>query len=291
MAEYNKAEADFFLVALKEEARTILWKVHANVDPETVIKSVINDLQALAPREEGETRTDEEIWSAIREKLLEAAYATRPQCVRCGDCCTTGSPTLMHEDIELFRKDILKPSEIITIRKGEPVYSSIEERPGTAEREMLKVRETPGEKTCTFYRKQDQSCSIYESRPQQCRKQECWNPQLISAVDNNSKMDRSALLAAIPGLWEIIERHEEKCSHEEFARAMTRLAATKGQTVDSVLDLLQYDMHVREFVSERFGLAEDTMKFFFGRPLIDFLGLYGLKLEQREDGYFLTPAD
>ncbi len=53
MADYNKAEADFFIVALKEEARTVLWKVGSSTDPETLLKGVMEELQALARRDDG----------------------------------------------------------------------------------------------------------------------------------------------------------------------------------------------------------------------------------------------
>ncbi len=123
MTTFKDAEKDFFMVTLKEEARTAIWQVGSNVDPETLITSVLEDLEALAPLHDGEdTRNDEAIWNQIRERLIKAAYTTRPYCIRCGQCCSTGSPTLLAEDLDLFRKDVLKPAQVITIRKGEPVY-------------------------------------------------------------------------------------------------------------------------------------------------------------------------
>jgi hypothetical protein len=119
--EYNKAEVDFFLTALKEEARTMIYEVGASVEPKALVDSVLEDLQALAPRE-NDDRSEEEVWNQIRRLLLKAAYATRPHCIRCGTCCTKGSPTLLAEDMELFVKDILRPEHVTTIRLGEPAY-------------------------------------------------------------------------------------------------------------------------------------------------------------------------
>ncbi|MBI5249569.1 MAG: YkgJ family cysteine cluster protein [Desulfomonile tiedjei] len=291
-AEYNKAEADFFIVALKEEARSVLWKVGSNTDPETLVKGVMEDLQALARSNDGtDTRTDEEIWIQVRERLLKAAYETRPHCIRCGECCSNGSPTLLAEDIALFRNDTLKPADIVTIRCGEPVYSNREEKADTAQAEMIKIRENAGEKTCAFYQKWDKSCSIYESRPQQCHKQECWNPEASEEFVESARLDRKILLEAVPPLWELIKRHEERCSHDEFARSMARLSATKGQTVEEVLEMLRFDYHVREFIAENFGLAPESLEFFLGRPLSAFLGLYGLKLEEEDGSFILSPVE
>jgi hypothetical protein len=69
-----------------------------------------------------------------------------------------------------------------------------------------------------------------------------------------------------------------------------RLSATKGQTVDEILDILRFDHYVREWVCENLGLKADTLAFFFGRPLKETLFLYGLNLEEQEDGSFLLSA-
>jgi Fe-S-cluster containining protein len=288
--DYNKAEVDFFLTALKEEARTIIHDVGSGVEPQALVNSVLEDLQALAPRE-NDDRTEEEVWTQIRQKLLKAAYATRPHCIRCGTCCTKGSPTLLANDAALFVRNILKPEHVTTIRLGEPAYSNLTEKAEPATREMIKILEKPQTKTCVFYEDLAKCCSIYASRPAQCKAQECWDPENAEALEEREWLERKDLLEQTGSLWEIVKRHEDKCSHSEFSRAMSRLAATKGQTVDEVLGLLGYDHHVREFVTDKFQLDRKTMDFFFGRPLSEYLALYGLKLGQQPDGTFiLSPA-
>jgi hypothetical protein len=162
MNEYNKSEVGFFFTALKEEARTAIWQVRSNADPETLVNSVLDDLQALAPRA-NDDRTEEEIWLQIRERLVKAAYATRPRCVRCGTCCLKGSPVLVDADMDLFNKDILKPQHVVTIRKSEDTYSERSQRVEPSDHEFLKIKEAPGGKTCVFFSKLNNECSIYES--------------------------------------------------------------------------------------------------------------------------------
>lgn len=289
---YSRAEEDFFITALKEEARDILWKVGSNAEPKGLIDGILEELQALAPRDEAdEDRSDEEIWRQIRERLLKAAYATRPHCIRCGTCCTQGSPTLTKEDLSLFTKDILKPEHVLTIREGEPVYDSRTEQTKAAEQEMIKIREATDKRTCVFYEEGGKKCTIYESRPQQCRRQECWNPEASSEAED-IPLTREDLLKPAEELWNVIRRHEEQCSHDQLSRSMAKLGATSGLTIEQLLEILRFDQHVREFIAEKLNLRPETMDFFFGRPLREIIAVYGLKVEDQPDGSFLvTPIE
>ncbi|MFH0822452.1 MAG: YkgJ family cysteine cluster protein [Pseudomonadota bacterium] len=278
---------------LKEEALTAVRETGASIDPEDLLQRVLPDLEALAPREDGQEKVSgEEISTWVRQRLTAAAYATRPHCIRCGTCCRKASPVLAGEDMDLFVKGVLKPSQVITIRIGEYAHSGITDETALAEEEMIKIREEPGTTTCIFYRSNEKGCAIHETRPRQCRTQECWNPDCAEALAGLSKLDRKALLEPTGVFWEIVQRHEERCSHEEMKRVMARLGATKGRTVEDVLDLLRYDEHIREFASDRFKLESEGMDFFFGRPLKNILFVYGLAAEQQPDGtIILKPAD
>jgi len=159
--KFNKAEWDLFVVALKEEARTVLREVGSSTDPEILVKESLEELEALARRNDGkDNRSDEKIWTQVRELLLRAAYATRPYCIRCGTCCTKGSPTLLEDDMELFNRDVLKPEHLMTIRAGEPAYSNQTEELTATPEELIKIRETGG-KTCIFYERSGSNCTIY----------------------------------------------------------------------------------------------------------------------------------
>lgn len=128
-------------------------------------------------------------------------------------------------------------------------------------------------------------------RPLQCRRQECWNPEAADG-SGDAPLARERLLRSTGSFWDVIRRHEEKCSHSELNRAVSRLAATHGQTVDEVLEILRFDHHVREFVAEKLGIDRQAMDFYFGRPLQESLHAYGLKLEEQPDGsLLLTPLE
>ena len=155
------------MTALKEEARDVLWKVGSSADPETLLKSVMPDLQDLGPRsEDTETRTQEEIWAQVRSRLLKAAYETRPYCIKCGECCIKGSPTLDVEDIRLFESGRLGPKDVYTVRKGEIVFDTVHEQSFVNDKERIKIRETPGEKSCIFFQKGNREDLVKEEQAQ-----------------------------------------------------------------------------------------------------------------------------
>jgi Fe-S-cluster containining protein len=285
--DFNKAEWSFFVTALKEEARDVLWKVGSSADPETLLKSVMPDLQDLGPRsEDTETRTQEEIWAQVRSRLLKAAYETRPYCIKCGECCIKGSPTLDVEDIRLFESGRLGPKDVYTVRKGEIVFDTVHEQSFINDKERIKIRETPGEKSCIFFQKGNRECVIYDDRPVQCRIQECWNPERQDVSEQARPLNRKDLFESTDQIWKVIQRHEEKCSQENFSREISRLGATKGQTVEKVIELLSFDNHVREFIGERMGIGPEILALFFGRPMRDFLEYYGLTVDQDNDETF-----
>jgi Fe-S-cluster containining protein len=290
--EINKSEWAFFVTTLVEEARESIWKVGSDADPKSLIDGIKEELQGLARKSDGaDLRTDEEIWMQVKECIHKAAYDSRPYCIKCGTCCTIGSPTLLKSDFELFDKGVLKPTHLVTLRKGEKAYDPKSEEVIIIDDEMIKLREKDGTKTCIFYDPTDQNCSIYQFRPVQCRKQECWDAQRKTDVAG-VPLSREDLLKPVSSLWDVISRHEERCSHAQLQRSVARLAATGGQSIDEFIDLLRFDMHVRDFIGEQLGLTPESVDFFLGRPLKEFLTDFGLALDQKDDGsFFLSPLE
>jgi hypothetical protein len=87
-------------------------------------------------------------------------------------------------------------------------------------------------------------------------------------------------------IWKVIQKHEENCSQEKLSREIARLGATKGQTVENVIELLSFDNHVREFIGKSMGIGPEILDLFFGRPLSDFLEYYGLTVEKDNNETF-----
>ncbi len=64
-------------------------------------------------------------WEALCRELEKTAYGTRPFCLRCGECCQKGSPTLYADDLGILRRGIIKRTELITLRPGEIGFSNV----------------------------------------------------------------------------------------------------------------------------------------------------------------------
>ncbi len=281
----NRQEWDFFSSALIEEARTAIWQTRARIDPRDLIERVKTELQEIA-RAEQSGDSERRVWDKVRQALVSAAYQTRPYCLKCGTCCKKDSPTLVMEDMGLLRQEILRPEHLYTIRKGEIAFNSFEDKAVSLPHEIIKIRSAGGTTRCMFYRGLDGLCSIYENRPLQCRLQECWNPGRMTSV-RAEYITRGAIFRPIKPLWDVISAHEERCSLEKWTHALERLEATRGHSVQDVLELLRYDHMARQFVMETFSMAEEVLDLILGRPLKDFLCLWGLELVETSDREFI----
>ncbi|MFH1351432.1 MAG: hypothetical protein ABII26_10935, partial [Pseudomonadota bacterium] len=61
------------------------------------------------------------------------------------------------------------------------------------------------------------------------------------------------------------------------------------KAVGKILDILRFDHQLRPLISERLGLDPDELNFFFGRPFIKTISMFGLKVIQESNGsFFLT---
>jgi Fe-S-cluster containining protein len=121
-------------------------------------------------------------WKRVMSHLVEISYSSRPYCVRCGECCLHGSPSLHVEDLALIDNGILSPCDLYTVRKGERVKLTLEGQVGVAEQEVIKIKEKSKNGQCIFYREQSRECAIYEHRPLQCQLQACWDPEPLKQL-------------------------------------------------------------------------------------------------------------
>ncbi|RMD54348.1 MAG: hypothetical protein D6828_04845, partial [Nitrospirae bacterium] len=87
-----------------------------------------------------------EKWRDFTDMMLNIAYSYRPYCLRCGECCRKGSPTLYREDASLLRDKIISMEDVYTLRKGEMAYDPIRERIHPLKSEMIKIKEEEGTK-------------------------------------------------------------------------------------------------------------------------------------------------
>lgn len=216
----------------------------------------------------------------------------RDHCIRCGDCCLSSSPTLQIQDLDLIRKGILKWSDLYAVRRGELVRNNIRGRLELASREMIKVKERLGEQegACILYVHEQRECTIYEQRPAQCVALKCWDASEFLRVFRGRKPFRKDIIDD-PLLMALVEKHEERCSYALLHGHVKAIEVVGESAVDGILELLRYDFHMRKFLLENLHLNRDEMDLIFGRPLMETITMFGLKVVREGNGeFFLTMA-
>lgn len=180
----------------------------------------------------------------------------------------------MKDDRELVSMGGLSPEVMFTIRRGEPVYDTVRDRPDYSRNELIKIREVPGSSTCIFFNPVSSICSIYTTRPVQCRTLECWNPAPLIELLRTPGLERSDLIDDTDILT-LIRAHEERLPVEQF------LTAILEKEIEVATEMINYDIHFREFLLERGVLKKEELDFYLGRPLLRI----GLSLGYDPDRY------
>ncbi len=198
----------------------------------------------------------------------------RTECIRCGECCRKSTPALHPEDRRLMEAGALTLSDIYTLREGEIVYDNVQDRLICLEEELIKLREKPGTRECIFYDPLSSGCAIYENRPLQCRVLECWRPQALASLYRSRKLTRLEIVTD-PEMRSLIEAHNERVNLKLIKGLIN--GQPKGAEKE-VLELINYDLHFREFLSQRLCLTDKDMEFYFGRPVAVLVHSLGFEL-------------
>lgn len=239
--------------------------------------------------------SDESEKVAIWKKLLRRGVETLQQivetCVQCGECCRKSSPTLYSQDVELVRSEKIPLTNLVTLRKGEPVVSPFSNTPFYLPEECIKIREKPGTTECVFLGSETDLCSIYDKRPYQCRVQSCWNNSGIKQLTSQSILTRSLLFTGVDTLTEIMDDHDRRCRFELLNEVFDDLKESNGKKVDEVLDILAFENHYRTFMAEKLSLPQDALDLFFGRGFDKFVRLFGFRIENTPDGSHVLLPD
>ena len=89
----------------------------------------------------------------------------------------------------------------------------------------------------------------------------------------------------------LIEAHEKRCSYELLESFVKQIECEGEETVRRIMEILRFDFHLRPFVSRKLGVDEGEMDFLFGRPMVDTIGMFGMKVVREPGGtFFLTTA-
>jgi Fe-S-cluster containining protein len=194
--------------------------------------------------------------------------ADTDSCRRCGTCCRKGGPAFHLADRPLIEKGTIPLRYLFTIRKGERVKDSIRGVVRPVSTELIKVKGSANKWTCTFFNEQDFSCRIYTERPLECRLLKCWDTTDVEEITARDCLTRRHLLEGVAGLWDLVAEHEARCSCEKLAEMMAHFKKQRQKrTEKAIVEILNYDRHLRQSVVEKSRIDPEILDFLFGRPL------------------------
>lgn len=204
------------------------------------------------------------------------------RCRRCGTCCRKGGPALHLQDRELIESGHIPLKALFTIRSGEPVYDNVRNSVAPAPGDIIKLKSRTGADAaaCRYLEADCVRCRIYEERPIECRVLTCWDTRAITDLYHRERLTREHLLGDMPGLWDLVADHQQRCDGRVVAR-LSRAIREDPQATDAVeelLGILRYDLSLRGVTIERTRLDPQLLDFLLGRPLTDLLPVYRLKL-------------
>jgi Fe-S-cluster containining protein len=223
-------------------------------------------------------------WQRLVETARLQAQAARELCVRCGECCEKSSPTLLVADLPLLHQEVLTWKEVFALPPGD-LGTCREGKPTFLKEERLKIREVPGSRQCWFYQAGQQKCRIYENRPEQCRRQQCWG-EPPPEPDSGEFLNRGHLFGKIAEIWDLIAAHQERCNRVKVREALARLAQGEEEAGDVLFDALHFDHHLRQMLLKDWELSPAAAEILLGRSLADFVRGLGFKTTLTPEGVF-----
>ena len=211
-------------------------------------------------------------------------------CIRCGQCCLGSSPSLQLQDGPIVREGRIKRTALFTIRVGETVRDNIEGVLRITNEEIIKLKEREDGGGCIYYDERAKGCRIYDHRPVQCETLACWDASPFLRAYEGPKATRKGIIEDRL-LLELTARHEEECGYYKLEGLVKAISQEGERAVAKILDMLRFDFTLRPFVARKMALDLAEMDFIFGRPLIQTIGRFGLKVTREADGSFLlTPS-
>lgn len=218
-------------------------------------------------------------------KAAAADAAGIGACRRCGTCCRRGGPALHREDKELVAAGHLPLTDLYTIRAGEPVRDDVAGGLLTAaDTDIVKIREAPGSRACTFLDPGRNGCVIYRWRPLECRVLRCWDTAAIERCYRRGRLVRADLIGHIEGLRDLVAEHDRRCDARRLVALARRRRGGDARAEVELAGMIRYDEALREGLVERGRVPAAMLDFLLGRPLKVVLRAMGILARQTSNG-------
>ncbi len=182
--------------------------------------------------------------------------------------------------------------DLYTIRPQEPVFDNVVGKIVLAAADIVKIRSQPDKTACIYFETDPNLCTIYNQRPMECQVLECWNPEKTNTIYQCSRLSRrDLLLPEKPWLWDLVKEHEKRCSYSQVAKlAASWLEKRHRQTEQGLLDIMRYDISLRQTCKEEGGIDPAMLNFLFGLPVSVTIVRFGLNLARIQKGKYRLMA-
>lgn len=222
---------------------------------------------------------------------MERTIENQTACLRCGECCNKGGPSLHEPDLALIKEQHLKLTDLTTIRKGEPVVSPLTDNTEPSQTELIKLSGQGDKWQCKFYAQATNQCEFYTHRPLECQLLKCWAPSSLTNIIYKHCLSRRDVVPNNDNLWELIELQEEHCSFaqvEQLAADFTK--KTDPNCLKEIARIVNLDLKIRQRAIQMRQLSVAEELLYFGRPLFKSLGFYDLAVKESHIGLTITPT-
>ena len=209
------------------------------------------------------------------------------ECKRCGICCTKGGPALHKEDLTLVKEGKLPLEKLITIRKGELAHNPLLDGVQPTSKELIKIVGSGKAWDCIFLNKDDNSCSIYESRPQSCKALKCWEPEESLKLIEKDTLTRLDIIED-ELLRELISEHEKRCPLPDLKILLDKDCSITKEYKEDVEELVNNDLLFRTEVIKKKSMTLQQELLYFGRPVFQLLQPLGVKISETPQGIKLA---
>ncbi len=182
----------------------------------------------------------------------------------------------------LIEKGRIPSKYLYTIRKGESAYDNVKGCLMPVDSDIIKIKGKEDTWTCIFFDEQNKECSIYNDRPLECRTLKCWDTAELEKMYARHRLTRDDLISEVEGLWDLIKDHQARCDYEKIKKLIADLDGPHPDRAQKkMMGIIQYDAEIRRLVLEKGGLDPAMLEFLFGRPLVQTLPGYGIKVRQK----------
>lgn len=209
-------------------------------------------------------------------------------CNRCGACCTGGGPILRLSDAHLIRSGKIASKHLYTIRKGEFLFDKDKLEMIPLKTDNIKIKINKETLECVFLGEEN-TCTIYSTRPSECRAFKCWDTKEIEMKYDEDPLERADLLSDVDGLWGLVKDHQTRCSYDMMKQLSEKISDDDtGEVLQAINELISYDKSLRGTLIEKAKIDEDMLPFLLGRPFTETMAMFNLKIEEKDGKAYLS---